>query len=1009
MLGFDKIRRGSIALVASFTVLAAAALGQAIGNGGNPNGAAGNGNAAPAASAFVGYAATAAPVATPTYAGSSDYWAGHMVGQNCVRDLTSTQVAAATTMYLNPAQDFCIQSTGGYGSNFSYSPALVAGGYGGRDGTGGTQAASLQGTTPGTLYTITAVNNNTNGYGTIHVKVQIMNATQVLATMPSPAPKTHQWYAGCVARAGTLPFGIQNSNGTLSSEKVVDLVGTGCQMARWSPQIFLDDQSQNGGAITFTADDPSLTYILAAHIVPYIEIDAGNVDVSGTTVAIEPTPALYGTFVAAEMAHYKAFFPSLGTSVPALFSCAPLNEPNGGSWPTSGTYADSVGGEAPYIHACYVAIKAAYPGSTSTVYAGELSNNDPGGNTALAELQRWYTNGTSQGANGYNCRVGTCFDAFSLHTSTVGLWNENFASGYYTNDGWTSQIARDIQAWIVTQGDPKPHYMLSETLVPLEATGGTPYVPANNSTFGAGDSQGLGQSAWVASLFPYCNADAYCDGFSYANIDEDADYNGTPFVGDGLIDTLANPPTQYNRPAYDTFCNQASYPNTCAVTAQTPPPTPTPAPTATPTPGIASIVQGNCSFTSPVSLGSYSPGNGHILVGLATSAFGLTGQAMTDSNSASYTQEQEVGQPSNGQSLAVWDGTVSGSPTATVAFASGNYACVYELANIGTPGTPFSATTASSSGATYTKSISVTAGDLIVGDVYSSNSETTSVSNGSIAYPTGSGGGNFHVLAATTGTETITVTTTSGSKVDVIGIDYSASGATPAPTPTPSPIASPSISWTQIQTSNFAYANTAACGGSFCTPTWASGWGDAIGSVWSIASDKLNRAADTNSRYEWLLYRTESTSTANSRVTATTEAISDLTTDQVGYGVFTRRQGSGQYYYAQFLTSASAYPVLSLWSVVPFTSTTQITATLSTACVPVSGHQYTIDLMAYGVSPTALYARVTDITASTICATWSGTDSTSVLQTYSSSLQGISGSVSDGASLNYTSETTYYN
>ena len=92
-----------------------------------------------------------------------------------------------------------------------------------------------------------------------------------------------------------------------------------------------------------------------------------------------------------------------------------------------------------------------------------------------------------------------------------------------------------------------------------------------------------------------------------------------------------------------------------------------------------SLVQVQCSTSSPVVLAT-APTNGNIVMGVAGNGASLVGAAFTDSNSVSYMQEEALG--NRGGYLGLWDGVVTGSPTATYTFSVGTGTqtyCVYEI------------------------------------------------------------------------------------------------------------------------------------------------------------------------------------------------------------------------------------------------------------------------------------------------------------------------------------------
>jgi hypothetical protein len=212
---------------------------------------------------------------------------------------------------------------------------------------------------------------------------------------------------------------------------------------------------------------------------------------------------------------------------------------------------------------------------------------------------------------------------------------------------------------------------------------------------------------------------------------------------------------------------------------------PIPAPTPTPTP-MPSIVQGgssNCFASSPYALQS-APTNGHTLVLLTSYGFNLTGAVVTDSNSASYALRAEVG---TGPSGAIYDGAISGSPSATIGLKiSGTTVntstCLMELSGVNNSLTQtqsyYSANSGTSASVTFPTG---NAGDIIAYTTSSTNSFSMATNNGA-TFNDLSNPSIGYAIATAAGSTTLTMQTLPGSTVTIVATKYtSVSSATPVP------------------------------------------------------------------------------------------------------------------------------------------------------------------------------------------------------------------------------------
>ena len=166
------------------------------------------------------------------------------------------------------------------------------------------------------------------------------------------------------------------------------------------------------------------------------------------------------------------------------------------------------GGEtqiAAYSEACYAAIKAANP--AAFVYAFEL--NMDGGVDAPGFIADMYALG---------CKVGTCYDAISMHLSLRYPIPGGGVPCYPKPQGdYTILCINDIQ----TAAQSNVHVLISETAYPIPS--GVP-------------DEATKALAAVASFTLY-STHSSVDGVSYANVDECALYPTGFWSGACLINT----------------------------------------------------------------------------------------------------------------------------------------------------------------------------------------------------------------------------------------------------------------------------------------------------------------------------------------------------------------------------------------------------------------------------------------------------------------------------------------
>jgi hypothetical protein len=308
---------------------------------------------------------TATPVPIPIVSPGS-LLIGGMDGETCV---PKTGALAGTAQWL-PTEDLCIKSAPGAGQGtISISPSVQYKGVPSLDGNSDTQETNVQ-SASGQVYSVTIENNDAGGFGgPITFKMGSYSSAALLAAEATPGPATHKMYYGAFARGGTVPYGVQDSDGSIDPAKASDYLSAGVQMGRIPMASFFDDLTgitSNGGnlGVNFTHDDPALAWMLANNIVPFIDLEAGPKQYgplgSQTTQNLYRNPTEFGTWCTAVANHLKSAYPTLGASVPVFFG-TPINEYNNGAWDASGSdnpmlYAASSDGPALYMKSCYAAL-----------------------------------------------------------------------------------------------------------------------------------------------------------------------------------------------------------------------------------------------------------------------------------------------------------------------------------------------------------------------------------------------------------------------------------------------------------------------------------------------------------------------------------------------------------------------------------------------------------------------------------------------------------------------------
>lgn len=186
------------------------------------------------------------------------------------------------------------------------------------------------------------------------------------------------------------------------------------------------------------------------------------------------------------------------------------------------------------------------------------------------------------------------------------------------------------------------------------------------------------------------------------------------------------------------------------------------------------------------------------------------------------------------------------------------------------------------------------------------------------------------------------------------------------------------MGWVQICNDSFSHANTSTGAANSTTGVPTTGgtgspWTDLTGGVFNIQSNQLNGTTSSTLGYQNIfLERPSGEAHTSSRILITLVANTSMNVQSN-----LRYQISGQNNYTlsvNFTVSSANVGVYSRIS----GSFTQIGS--SSSFTPTNGHTYSIDFSAVGTSPTTLSVTVTDVTASTVVATYSDTDSTSGLQ-----------------------------
>ena len=337
----------------------------------------------------------------------------------------------------------------------------------------------------------------------------VFSATAKLtAPKPYPSPSTNLFGATgyCDAVAAN---GVSISTGyPVDATKLADIVNLDVKWTRTLISTDFDDLSHLFGAGQFAFPDlDSAQCALARNTIsPVIEIDAGPVQYNNANppqftpvqVPIYKTAADYGSFCGAVATHESETFGSARYSIPG-------NEVNSNPQLFPGGAAQV----AAYAQACYAAIKAVQP--ASVVYGFELNMeanvNAPGFVGQLYAL---------------GCKVGTCYDALSIHLY-MPYPVPPAGTPCFPNPGgnYSIQCIADIQT---AAHAPAMHVLIGETAYMVPST-----VPDEAT-----------KATAVVAVFKKFGQQNLVDGANYANVDECALYPTGYFSGACLIDVNGN-------------------------------------------------------------------------------------------------------------------------------------------------------------------------------------------------------------------------------------------------------------------------------------------------------------------------------------------------------------------------------------------------------------------------------------------------------------------------------------
>ncbi len=336
------------------------------------------------------------------------------------------------------------------------------------------------------------------------------------APEPYPSPRTRLFgpagYCDAVAANG-----VSLTTGYLvDSTKLNNIIDLGVKWTRTEVSSNYSDQSHTygPGKYSFSDFDSAQCALLRHNIVPIVGIEGGTVQYNAIPGTYSPGPvpnyksaADFGQWCGVVASHESKIF----TAVTRYSE--PGNEVN--SDPT--TYPGGDAQIAAYTKACYHAIKAVAP--KSIVYGFELNMDKRFDGPAF--VQRMYELG---------CKLGTCYDAISIHLYMPYPIPPDSAP-CYPNYSPQCIVATQLAAHA-----PSMHVLIGETAFMIPRS-----VPDEETK----------AKATVEAMERFA-AYKLVDGVSYSDVDECDMYPTGPFVDSCLVDSVGN-----RLPAYTALASLA--------------------------------------------------------------------------------------------------------------------------------------------------------------------------------------------------------------------------------------------------------------------------------------------------------------------------------------------------------------------------------------------------------------------------------------------------------------------
>jgi hypothetical protein len=336
------------------------------------------------------------------------------------------------------------------------------------------------------------------------------------APEPYPSPNTKLF-----GRSGycdeVAANGVSLTTGYLvDAVKLANIVNLGVKWTRTEVSSNYSDQSHTlgPGNYSFSDFDSAQCALVRHHILPIVGIEAGTIQYNAIPDTYSPGPlpnyktaADFGAWCGVVATHETKTFASV------YRYSEPGNEVNS----DSKTYPGGDAEIAAYAQACYRAIKAVQP--KAIVYGFELNMDRH--IDAPAFVQRMYELG---------CKLGTCYDAISIHMFMPYPIPANSEPCY---PSYSPQCVTAIQD---AAHAPGMHILIGEAAFMIPRT-----VPDEETKAKA-----------VVDAMQRFAAYKLVDGVSYANVDECDLYPSGPFVAGCLIDSLGN-----KLPAYSALATLA--------------------------------------------------------------------------------------------------------------------------------------------------------------------------------------------------------------------------------------------------------------------------------------------------------------------------------------------------------------------------------------------------------------------------------------------------------------------